>query len=106
MGLFSMILNNIKCVYRTPVWQMLMCYCVRMCVRLTQHAHPQHEGIHGVGQTPGSPSCTWWEHHLLGLGLLTFYLCRQTNTHICTCAHKHTHRDKPLDCVRYTTRQI
>lgn len=52
-----------------------------MCAWLTQHAHPQHEGIHGVGQTPGSPSCTWWEHHLLGLGLLTFYLCRQTSTH-------------------------
>lgn len=52
-----------------------------MTARLTQHAHPQHEGIHGVGETPGSPSCTRWEHHLLGLGLLTFYLCRQTSTH-------------------------
>ena len=94
-------------VYRSLVW-VLACVCVLLCmwicVRLTQHAHPQHEGIHGVGQTPGSPSCTWWEHHLLGLGLLTFYLCRQTNTHICTCTHTHTHTHTDKHTQRQTIR--
>jgi len=41
---------------------------------LTQHAHSQHKGVHGVGQTSSSPPRPWRKHHFLRLGLLTFYL--------------------------------
>lgn len=41
---------------------------------LTQHAHSQHKGVHGVGQTSSSPPRPWRKHHFFRLGLLTFYL--------------------------------
>lgn len=75
---------------------MYMLTCEWMRVWLTQHAHPQHEGIHGVGQTPGSPSCTWREHHLLGLGLLTFYLCGDTSKHRQTISVCRVHNQTDL----------
>lgn len=41
---------------------------------LTQHAHPQHEGVHGVRQPARPAPRPWWKHHFFRLCFLTFYL--------------------------------
>lgn len=47
--------------------------------RLTQHADPQHEGIHPVRHDSGPPSCrARWGHHLLRLSFFTLHLPQES----------------------------